>query len=498
MAKVLFSYGLQAKYDALETRPNDTIYFITDTGRIYKGSSLISDVTKLNVEFTSTKPDAASAEENKLYVVTENGSTSFVIKSGDQIVTVGGGEAASVKDGSITFTKFAEGLVAKNLDSADDSTIPTTKAVKDAINTAIATLDAAIVDVTPEAAPAGSTGTVLKFTTKGGETKSVTIADIFLSAASYDTTSHKLTLTVNDAEQSKIDVDLSDLIGSSLSDVKVGEDETFTVELGTGGTLGGFKTGDTIDKDVSMETLIKKLLMKQVPPTYTAPTVSIANNGGSASGSYEIGTSITPNIKATFNKNDAGDLTSIQFQKNGTNVGEAGTTNPGTYTEAASVLEATTKFKAIVSYGEGAIKNDNLGQPYETGHIAAGSKTTSEFTFTPYRQGYFVGSTTNTDEVTSATVRSFTKKNGAYSSGTVKFTVPAGAARVMFLCPMTNTGVTKVLNESALNADVTNTFVKSTIDVEGADGYSAITYNAWTFVPAVPYAQDAVLAFTLG
>ena len=370
--------------------------------------------------------------------------------------------------------------------------------MKDAINTAIATLDAAIVDVTPEAAPVGSTGTVLKFTTKGGETKSVTIADIFLSAASYDTTSHKLTLTVNDAEHSKIDVDLSDLIGSSLSDVKVGEDETFTVELGAGGTLGGFKTGDTIDKDVSMETLIKKLLMKQVPPTYTAPAVSISNNGGSASGSYEIGTSITPNIKATFNKHDAGDLISIQFQKNGTNVGEAGTTNPGTYTEEASVLEATTKFKAVVSYGEGDIKNDNLGQPYETGHITAGSKTTSEFTFTPYRQGYFVGSTTGTDAVTSATVRSFTKKNGAYSSGTVKFTVPAGAARVMFLCPMTNTGVTKVLNESALNADVTSTFVKSTIDVEGADGYTAITYNAWTFIPAVPYAQDAVLAFTLG
>ena len=247
-----------------------------------------------------------------------------------------------------------------------------------------------------------------------------------------------------------------------------------------------------------METLIKKLLMKQVPPTYTAPTVSIANNGGSAAGSYEIGTSVTPNIKATFNKNDAGNLTSIQFQKNGTNVGEAGTTNPGTYTEAASVLEATTKFKAVVSYDEGAIKNDNLGQPYETGHIAAGSKTTSEFTFTPYRQGYFVGSTTDTDEVTSTIIRSFTKKNGAYGAGTVKFTVPAGAARVMFLCPMTNKGVTKVLNESALNADVTSTFVKSTIDVEGADGYTAITYNAWTFVPAVPYAQDAVLAFTLG
>ena len=45
MAKVLFSYGLQAKYNALETKQLDTIYFITDTGRIYKGDSLISDVS---------------------------------------------------------------------------------------------------------------------------------------------------------------------------------------------------------------------------------------------------------------------------------------------------------------------------------------------------------------------------------------------------------------------------------------------------------------------
>lgn len=58
--------------------------------------------------------------------------------------------------------------------------------------------------------------------------------------------------------------------------------------------------------------------------------------------------------------------------------------------------------------------------------------------------------------------------------------------------------MTKVLNESALNADVTSTFTKSTINVQGANGYDAISYNIWTFIPDVPYGQNAILAVTFG
>ena len=89
-----------------------------------------------------------------------------------------------------------------------------------------------------------------------------------------------------------------------------------TVELGVNGTLGGYKTGDTIAEGTSIETVIKKLLAKQIPPTYTAPTVSIVNNGGSSAGSYEIGTTISPKMKATYTQNDGGDLTEIKILAN--------------------------------------------------------------------------------------------------------------------------------------------------------------------------------------
>lgn len=498
MAKVLFSYGVKANYLALSAKDENTLYFITDSHEIFKGTQLIADKTKLNVSFVDTIPTAETSVPDVLYVATVGGKTTMWIKNGDSMIQAGGGEATEIADGVITISKFADGTVATTLDAASDSTIPTSKAVADAIANAVKGLDGAFVDVSAEAAPEGSTGTVIKFTAKDGSTKQVTVADIFLASATYDNATHKLKLTLNDAASSIVEVDLSDLIGNSLSDVVVGQDEAFTVELGNGGTLGGFKTGDKVAKDMTVENIVKKLLMKQVPPTYTQPSVAISNNGGSASGSYEIGSTVTPKVRATFTQNDAGAVTSIQFQKNSSDVGDAQSSAPATYEETGFVLESTTSFRAVVNYAEGAVKKDNLGQDYPDGHIQAGSKTTSNYTFTPYRQGYFVGSTVDKATLTSATIREMTKKNGAYSAQTIEFTVPVGAGRVVIACPATSTGLKKVINTSALNADVTSTFVKSTLDIEGADGYSAITYNVWTFIPDVAYGQKAVLAFTLG
>ena len=61
----------------------------------------------------------------------------------------------------------------------------------------------------------------------------------------------------------------------------------------------------------------------------------------------------------------------------------------------------------------------------------------------------------------------------------------------MIACDATKTGVTKVINQTAMNADVTATFTKSTVAVEGAEGYTAINYNVWCFEPAVPYENTA-------
>lgn len=482
----------QATYNGLSgSREADSLYFTTDTLNIYKGDDLY---TQKPVVFMDSVPEYDTAQEDVIYVCTVDGQTSMYVKGASTMDKVGGAIGTGAIDsvgvfGDDVLDKTGEGL------SEGDTTIPTSGAVKDAIEEAVQGLDSAIVDIQAERAE-DNNGTVLTITPKEGEPKSVTISDLFLSAAQYNQESHKLQLTVQGG--STVEVDLADLISGNLKDISVAEGEAFTVELGEGVTLGGYKTGDEISADTTLETIIKKLLMKQVPPTYSQPSVSIANNGGTAAGNYEIGTSVTPNIRATFNQADAGALTGIQFKKGGSPVGDSQPSSPATYTEAAFVLESATSFSAEASYAEGQIKDDNLGEPYPEGHIAAGSKTSSNFTFTPYRQGYFIGSTENTDTLDSAAIRALaSKKNGAYSAGTVRFKVPVGAQRVIIACPATNTGMTKVLNESALNADVTSTFTKSQVDVEGADAYTAVSYNVWSFIPDVPYGQEAILAITL-
>ena len=282
--------------------------------------------------------------------------------------------------------------------------------------------------------------------------------------------------------------------GDSMSDA-------VTVQLGVDGKLGGYKTGDTIAAGTSVENVIKKMLAKQVPPTYTAPTVSISNNSGTAAGNYEIGTTISPKMKATFNKNDGGNLTAISLSPSVA----SGSTSPLTGDVAPFVLESTTSYRAEASYEAGPIKNDNLGEPYPTGSIPAGTKYSSYMTFTPYRQGYFWGvlNTSSTEApLTSAIIRGCNKKNAAYSSGNITGIAAAAVQdrkRVFVACPATNKGVIKVIMPSAMNADCTADFVKQseTVMVEGANRYEAIAYNVWVYEPAM-ISDDQTFTVTLG
>ena len=110
----------------------------------------------------------------------------------------------------------------------------------------------------------------------------------------------------------------------------------------------------------------------------------------------------------------------------------------------------------------------------------------------------FYGASTTKPALDSAAIRALTPTGKAYAAGSLTINVPAGAQRVVIACDATKAGVTKVINQTAMNADVTATFAKSTVPVEGAEGYTAINYNVWVFEPAVPYENTATLVVTLG
>lgn len=156
------------------------------------------------------------------------------------------------------------------------------------------------------------------------------------------------------------------------------------------------------------------------------------------------------------------------------------------------------KYKITATHGEGAVANDNLGGKSNPEiKISAGTKTATTAAYTPYRN-FFYGATSTKPALDTAYIRTLNPSNKAYAKGDYTITVNPGAQRVCIACIATATGVTKVINTSALNADVTSTFVKTQVNVEGKDGYTAVQYNVWTFEPAVAYEQEAVLKVTLG
>lgn len=521
---IQFKYGLQSAYDGVKPKGTSTMYLITDTHRVYLGETLLADH---NVDFVTQSPSAEEAKDGVLYVVTTEEGTSIVTKGQDgQVITVGGGEASKYKEGSITFEALSSDSVATEIspDAASDSKLATESAVqkyvdgvKESLTESIkSTLTDKIVVGVKTGGPSSEDPNKigLHFSTKkknaGGtayEDGDEIVIDLdkekFLQSAKLEEDGKTLTLEMTNGD--KFTIDLAQLVADATT---VKTKEKIEVQLGDKGTLGGYTTGDEIAAGTSIEQVIKKLLAKQVPPTYTKPTVTIANNGGTASGNIEIGTQVTPKVRATFNQNDAGALTNIQFKKAGANAGEAQTESPADYTEEAFQLTAATTFTATATYGEGAVKKDNLGDDYPTGHIEAGSVTSGDYTFTPYRQGYFWGvlDSDSSTALTSAIIRSGTAKNGAYAAGNIgtqdvpviKASLVESPKRIFVACPATNKGVTKVTMPSAMNADATSDFKKGeAVTVEGAAGYEGISYNVWVYEPA-EISSDQTFVVTLG
>lgn len=190
------------------------------------------------------------------------------------------------------------------------------------------------------------------------------------------------------------------------------------------------------------------------------------------------------------------------FTLTGAGAVEAGTKVASAAYSAASLNAGSYQYGpatgVTATHGAGVTAKDNLGAASSpVVAIAAGTKTKDTGSYSPFRN-VFYGTSTGKPALDSAAIRALGKTGKAYAAGTLTLNVPAGTQRVAIACIATAKGVTKVINETAMNADVTSTFTKSTVSVEGANGYAAKDYNVWVFEPAVAYGNAAVLKVTLG
>lgn len=146
---------------------------------------------------------------------------------------------------------------------------------------------------------------------------------------------------------------------------------------------------------------------------------------------------------------------------------------------------SSVKYKATATYSQGDVALDNLGDASSPEvRIVASSATKVSSELKPFRKSFYGCSTDMTSEVNSAWIReNLTHTTSALANGS-KFTlnIPAGTKRIVIAYPATLRDLTSVSYVEGMNAEVKDTFgTARTINVEGANGYTAISYKVYVY-----------------
>lgn len=259
-------------------------------------------------------------------------------------------------------------------------------------------------------------------------------------------------------------------------------DFTYTSAIGAVGAPSG-GSGKLAASGKSVEEFMASILAKEANPNTTQPAASVKITGGN--GTFEIGTHKNISYSASLS---AGSYT--YGPATGVVAGTVtasfdGKTNEGaTGTFENVVADGTKELSVSITHNEGAVPKTNLGNPYAGGKIAAGTKSAKAPQTLVGVRHMFYGPMTTDAELNSENIRKL--KHEATSKKTIgTFGAGAGAVKVVVAVPA-NMKVTKVLMPSAMNADATASFVKQagSVQVEGAEGFTAAAYNVWVYQPA--------------
>lgn len=269
------------------------------------------------------------------------------------------------------------------------------------------------------------------------------------------------------------------------------EDLMTTSAIGNITLNNGQATIPTTGKN--LKEVFQTIFVKESNPSITQPSVAVSLSGA---GAKEVGTKVTPTYTAHLNAGSyqygpATGITASSWQISDT-AGNTATTASGSFAEIQIADGTNYKVTAKATYGAGAIPKTNIGNEYKAGQIAAGSKSNTSGAFTGYRNTFYGTKTSTSGELNSAYVRGLTPSNGGWTAGkTFTINIPAGAMRVVFAYPATIRDVNSVKDVNGLNAEVKSAFVKSTVSVEGANGYAGIDYKVYVcdFAEAVATAN---------
>lgn len=503
-SRVKFIHGLQANYDALAAGSgydSDMIYFITDTKRIYKGSILIAEANKEDsVVFVTEAPSFDTAKENTIYVYKTDAETLMYIKGASEMEVISGGD---LKDGAITsISQFDGDLVLTSSEvlemfsESDDTHIATVGAVAKAVKAeledyaggAFTSVEVERVDA-DEANP--SAGTILSFgTADGGQKVQVRIADLFLTGAEYDATTHELKLSVQ-GSATPVVVDLAALIPEACSteDVKMTENIVATV------AVGNIKKGEEIEA-TDLQSLLLKMLSSDSMPTVTQPSLSLS--GTDEIKSYEVGTEISKiDFTATLAKGSYSQTAKNNQVSSGitptkyvfTCIGQdSQTIETSNFSQAVQFAGITVEDSTSVSVSCTATytggdevpltylgKTELDGVQTTTKRIAGGTKSANKGTITGYRNCWYGYKTDATaiDDPTAITVDQI--KALTPTTSLPKSLTATGMKQMFFAVPATKASGLSIMGANPPAPQSVNGPIK--VQIGGVNNYSPIEYN---------------------
>ena len=286
--------------------------------------------------------------------------------------------------------------------------------------------------------------------------------------------------------------------GTSTGSANLTQD--LTVQLGTGVSFGGVSTGQVFSASTkTVEDVLRSLLIKSIPPTYTQPSVAMTNP---TSQSYEIGTFLSSvSVSSLFTQNDAGPIdTHRLFKTVGANPEVqilSNNSNSISTTDTNFYLTATTQYRSNATYSGGTVKNDNLGNPYPSGKILSGTTTSSYRILTPVRKLFYGG--TNTTPTTSSLVRSLPNSQLNPQNGTsFSITSVAGTNKISFAYPSTLRDAISIIYVTGGNVDNSGNFIPyTTVSVDGDNNLLPTNYKVYTYTSLIPFTGLEVYTITI-
>lgn len=271
-------------------------------------------------------------------------------------------------------------------------------------------------------------------------------------------------------------IEISDANEISALDEKIGVDLTVTQATGA----------ISKDKKITADTSVKDILLQMLqevkqPANPTLPKVTVSLSGA---GAKEVGSKFTPSYSVSFNPGSyqygpATGVTATGYSiTDGTNTA---TTATGTFAEITVGDTTNYKVTATATYGDGVVAKDNVGNPSNPEKkISAGTTASASSAAVTGFRSYFYGTkSVGLESYDSAAVRALTNSGKKYV-GMFKIEIPANSKQIAFAAPANYT-LKSVINVNLSRGEVADTFEKTTVAVEGANGYTAANYNVWVF-----------------